>query len=180
MLEESLAKVLEPSQGFENIPQYKAKGKIRPTICLFCRHRVQFRLMKAILDALLVHDVCEGRMLPAYLELCRRGELARRIEEAYALLESCTLCPRECGVNRLADQRGFCRVGSEPKVASWNVHPWEEPPISGSRGSGTIFFSGCTGRCLFCQNYPISQLGVGNVVPVERLAEMMLELQAKG
>jgi putative pyruvate formate lyase activating enzyme len=143
-------------------------------------HQVQCRLMKAALDPPVGYDVPEERMFPAYLELYRRGELARRIERAYALLESCTLCPRKCGVNRLAGQQGFCRVGPEPKVASWNVHPWEEPPISGSRGSGTIFFSGCTGRCLFCQNYPISQLGVGNVVSVERLAEMMLELQAKG
>jgi len=83
-------------------------------------------------------------------------------------------------VNRLQGKQGYCRVGAKPKVASWNVHPWEEPPISGTRGSGTIFFSGCTGRCLFCQNYPISQLGVGNEVSVERLAEMMLELQRKG
>jgi len=83
-------------------------------------------------------------------------------------------------VNRLQGKQGFCRAGAQPKVASWNVHPWEEPPISGTRGSGTIFFSGCTGRCLFCQNYPISQLGVGNEVSVERLAEMMLELQHKG
>jgi putative pyruvate formate lyase activating enzyme len=136
--------------------------------------------MKATLDPLVVYDVREERMLPSYLERYHRGELAPRIERAYALLESCTLCPRECGVNRLAGQQGFCCVGLKPKVASWNVHPWEEPPISGSRGSGTIFFSGCTGRCLFCQNYPISQLGVGNVVSVDRLAEMMLELQGKG
>ena len=67
-----------------------------------------------------------------------------------------------------------------PKVSSWNLHLWEEPPISGTRGSGTIFFSGCTGRCRFCQNYPISQLGYGDVVSHERLAGMMLELQRKG
>jgi putative pyruvate formate lyase activating enzyme len=119
-------------------------------------------------------------MFPSYLNLYRNGELARRIERAYASLEDCCLCPRECGVNRLQGKQGFCRAGAEPKVASWNVHPWEEPPISGGRGSGTIFFSGCTGRCLFCQNYPISQLGVGNEIAVERLAEMMLELQGKG
>jgi len=65
-------------------------------------------------------------------------------------------------------------------VASWNRHIWEEPPISGVRGSGTIFFSGCTGACLFCQNYPISQLGVGQDFSLEELAGMMLELQAKG
>ena len=71
-------------------------------------------------------------------------------------------------------------MGDQPKVSSWNLHRWEEPPISGMRGSGTIFFSGCTGRCRFCQNYPISQLGYGEVVSVERLAAMMLELQHKG
>jgi len=120
------------------------------------------------------------KILPSYLNLYRNGELARRIERAYASLEDCRLCPRECGVNRLQGKKGFCRAGAEPKVASWNVHPWEEPPISGTHGSGTIFFSGCTGHCLFCQNYPISQLGVGNEVSVERLAEMMLELQCKG
>jgi len=119
-------------------------------------------------------------MEPGYLALHRDGRLKHRIEQAYSLLEECRLCPRRCGVNRLRGEVGFCRVGELPKVASWNVHPWEEPPISGTRGSGTIFFSHCTGRCLFCQNYPISQLGIGNTVTVERLAEMMLELQAKG
>ena len=71
-------------------------------------------------------------------------------------------------------------MGHLPRVSSWTLHPWEEPPISGSRGSGTVFFSGCTGRCCFCQNYPISQLGHGQTVSVERLAEMMLDLQHKG
>jgi putative pyruvate formate lyase activating enzyme len=71
-------------------------------------------------------------------------------------------------------------MGEQPKVASWNLHHWEEPPISGTRGSGTIFFSGCTGRCQFCQNYPISQLGYGEVISTDRLARMMLELQRKG
>jgi putative pyruvate formate lyase activating enzyme len=71
-------------------------------------------------------------------------------------------------------------MGAQAKVSSWNLHPWEEPPISGARGSGTIFFAGCTGRCRFCQNYPISQYGYGQEVSVERLAGMMLELQRKG
>jgi len=71
-------------------------------------------------------------------------------------------------------------MGGLPKVSSWNIHHWEEPAISGTRGSGTVFFSGCTGRCSFCQNYPISQLGYGDEVEVQRLANMMLELQRKG
>lgn len=117
---------------------------------------------------------------PGYLELAQRGELPDRARRAQQLLAQCVLCPRRCSVNRLAGEVGFCRAGAEPVVASWNVHPWEEPPISGTRGSGTIFFSYCTARCRFCQNYPISQLGVGNRVSVERLAEMMVELQTRG
>lgn len=117
---------------------------------------------------------------PGYLKLAQRGELPDRVRRAQELLAQCVLCPRRCGVNRLAGEIGFCRAGADPVVASWNVHPWEEPPISGTRGSGTIFFSYCTARCCFCQNYPISQLGVGNRVSVERLAEMMVELQARG
>lgn len=117
---------------------------------------------------------------PSYVQLWRSGELVRRAEVAWEMLRHCQLCPHRCGVDRLAGEHGRCRSGAMPKVGSWNLHPWEEPPISGTRGSGTIFFSGCTGRCQFCQNYPISQLGVGREVTVERLAEMMLELQRKG
>jgi putative pyruvate formate lyase activating enzyme len=106
--------------------------------------------------------------------------LAARVKAAYAALARCELCPRACGVDRFNGGRGACAVGAEPVVASWNVHPWEEPPISGTAGSGTIFFSGCTGKCRFCQNYPISQLGYGNRVNVARLAGMMLELQRRG
>jgi putative pyruvate formate lyase activating enzyme len=117
---------------------------------------------------------------PAYVALHRSGRLAARAQAAWAMLSNCELCPHCCGVNRLAGERGFCRMGELPKVSSWNLHSWEEPPISGTRGSGTIFFSGCTGRCRFCQNYPISQLGYGQVVSIERLADMMVELQRKG
>jgi putative pyruvate formate lyase activating enzyme len=117
---------------------------------------------------------------PGYIDLCHSGELARRIEAAEALLSPCELCPHRCGARRLAGQVGICRMAARAKVSSWNLHPWEEPPISGTRGSGTIFFSGCTGRCRFCQNYPISQLGYGQAVSAERLAGMMLELQRRG
>jgi putative pyruvate formate lyase activating enzyme len=117
---------------------------------------------------------------PSYLALHQSGELVRRIDAAWAMLAHCELCPHRCGTDRLRGERGLCRMGDLPKVSSWNLHAWEEPPISGTRGSGTVFFSGCTGRCRFCQNYPISQLDHGDVVAVERLAGMMLELQRKG
>ncbi|MGQ9682737.1 MAG: radical SAM protein [Anaerolineae bacterium] len=119
------------------------------------------------------------RQYPSYLRLYEQGELQQRAGRAQRLLARCSLCPRSCGVDRLAGERGYCRSGARARVASWNRHPWEEPPISGSRGSGTIFFSGCTGRCLFCQNYPISQINVGQDVDDKRLALMMLELQGK-
>jgi putative pyruvate formate lyase activating enzyme len=117
---------------------------------------------------------------PSYMTLYQSGDLAQRVDAARSMLAPCQLCPHRCGVDRLHGQRGICRMGEQPKVASWNLHRWEEPPISGTNGSGTIFFSGCTGRCRFCQNYPISQIGHGEVVSVERLAGMMLELQRKG
>ena len=86
------------------------------------------------------------------------------------LLSNCSVCPRRCGVNRMKGEVGFCRSGFLPKVASYNLHFGEEPPISGSRGSGTIFFSNCNMRCVYCQNYPISQFGVGNEVEIAELA----------
>lgn len=119
-------------------------------------------------------------MQPGYLALYRNGELTQRVAKGQEILRSCVLCPRRCGKDRLAGEVGWCRAGALPEVASWNLHFWEEPPISGTKGSGTIFFSHCTGRCLFCQNYPISQLGIGNKVSTTRLAGMMLELQRKG
>ncbi|MBN1402695.1 MAG: radical SAM protein [Anaerolineae bacterium] len=122
----------------------------------------------------------EDPTTPSYLALHASGELRQRVERAWERLHHCDLCPRACGVDRLAGQVGYCRSGAQPQVASANVHPWEEPPISGTRGSGTIFFSNCTARCRFCQNYPISQLGTGRVVTLERLAEMMLRLQKRG
>ncbi|MFH2069188.1 MAG: radical SAM protein [Candidatus Omnitrophota bacterium] len=107
-------------------------------------------------------------------------ELKKRVGRASAILSSCTFCPRGCRVNRLEGEKGFCRGGQSAKVASHNSHFGEEPPISGSRGSGTIFFSGCTLHCLFCQNYPISQLREGREVSVPELARMMLSLQKNG
>jgi len=105
-------------------------------------------------------------------------ELTERIEAAYKLLEACRVCPRECGVNRLKDDKlGFCRSGLNPVIASVSPHHGEEPPISGTRGSGTIFFANCNLRCEYCQNYPISQLGNGVERTTGELACQMLWLQ---
>ena len=97
-----------------------------------------------------------------------------------ALLIQCTLCPRECGVNRLKGQLGFCKADAQMKIARAALHEWEEPCISGINGSGTIFFSHCTLGCVFCQNHEISTMGKGKAISIERLAEICLELQEKG
>lgn len=96
------------------------------------------------------------------------------------LLEHCTLCPRRCGVNRAAGERGCCGAGETVRVARAALHPWEEPCISGSRGSGTVFFSHCTLGCVFCQNAPLSREGAGLEIGTGRLGEIFLELQAQG
>jgi putative pyruvate formate lyase activating enzyme len=95
-------------------------------------------------------------------------------------LEACELCPRRCGVNRRGGETGACGAGDKLKVASYCVHVGEEPPISGMSGSGTIFFSHCSMACVYCQNYPISQMGHGNPVETEDLAGMMLTLERRG
>ena len=108
-------------------------------------------------------------------------ELHERIEAAYKLLEACRVCPRECGVNRLKnDKLGFCRSGLNPVISSVSPHHGEEPPLSGTKGSGTIFFTNCNLRCLYCQNYPISQLGNGAERTPGELACQMLWLQEQG
>jgi len=117
---------------------------------------------------------------PSYLDLWATGELRERAQRAGQILKACQLCPRRCGVNRTRGERGFCRSGLVPIVSSYNVHHGEEPPISGTRGSGTIFLTHCNLHCVFCQNYPISQLGVGREKSVEALGQMMIDLQERG
>ena len=96
------------------------------------------------------------------------------------MLERCCLCPRQCGINRLAGETGDCHITSRVMVSSYGPHFGEEPPLVGRYGSGTIFFTYCNLRCVFCQNYTISQLGDGEPVNREELVRMMLSLQAKG
>jgi len=114
------------------------------------------------------------------LELNKKGILKERRKQLFKELENCKICPRQCGINRVRDVKGYCRTGRFALVSSYNLHFGEEPPISGSSGSGTIFFTNCNTHCKFCQNYPISQLGHGHEVDAIGLADIMLELQSKG
>lgn len=97
-----------------------------------------------------------------------------------ATIENCNLCPRNCGTNRTKNDAGFCRGGALPKVSLVSSHMWEEPPISGTKGSGTVFFANCNLRCVFCQNHTISDEGFGKEISIERLAEIFLEQQERG
>ena len=120
---------------------------------------------------------------PSYLGLLRSGVLQQRVEALERLLESCTVCPRDCLNNRLNNDIAACYSGRLPIVSSYTAHFGEEPPLVGTRGAGNIFFGNCNLRCVYCQNYQISQTHkqqLKNEVTHERLAEMMLELQARG
>jgi putative pyruvate formate lyase activating enzyme len=115
------------------------------------------------------------------VSMLSNAELDNRIEAAYQLLESCRVCPRECGVNRLKNEKaGFCRSGLNPVISSVSPHHGEEPPLSGTKGSGTIFLTNCNLKCAYCQNYPISQLGNGVERTVGELACQMVWLQEQG
>jgi putative pyruvate formate lyase activating enzyme len=120
---------------------------------------------------------------PGYVALLRSGELEERVEKLYALLASCSVCPRDCGNDRLKDVLASCASGLDPVVSSYTPHFGEEPVLSGTRGAGNVFFGNCNLRCVYCQNWQISQDWKAqrrNEVSVERLAEMLLELQASG
>jgi putative pyruvate formate lyase activating enzyme len=120
---------------------------------------------------------------PSYLALLETGELRRRVEALERLLESCTVCPLDCGNNRLKGELARCFSGRLPVVSSYTPHFGEEPALSGTRGAGNVFFGNCNLRCVYCQNYQISQTHkeqIKNEVTHERLAEMMLELQGRG
>ncbi|MDJ0722332.1 MAG: radical SAM protein [Desulfobacterales bacterium] len=118
--------------------------------------------------------------LPAYLPLHRDGRLAARIEAAREKLRHCDLCPRRCGVDRLAGELGFCQTAEHAWVASYAPHFGEEQPLVGRNGSGTIFFTHCNLGCVFCQNYDISHRSAGAPVTAPQLAAMMLDLQRRG
>jgi putative pyruvate formate lyase activating enzyme len=118
--------------------------------------------------------------LPGYLSLLDTGELAQRVAAATMHLRSCDVCPLRCGVDRTQGELGICKTGEKAQVSSYSPHYGEEHPISGWRGSGTIFFTRCNLRCVFCQNADISQRSAGREVSPEELAGVMLELQSQG
>jgi putative pyruvate formate lyase activating enzyme len=132
-------------------------------------------------------SVCQLKDLkhsnPSYLGLLDTGALSNRVEALEVLLERCTICPRDCLNNRLANEIAACYSGRLPIVSSYTPHFGEEPPLVGTKGAGNIFFGNCNLRCVYCQNYQISQTHkeqIKNEVTHERLAEMMLELQSRG
>jgi len=122
----------------------------------------------------------EQQWYPAYGKLEKEGKLAERVEAAYSIFEECRLCPRECGVNRLDGEKGFCHAPLKVMVSVAQPHFGEEISLVGRKGSGTIFFSNCNLRCVFCQNWPIALRGEGRAVEDEGLAQMMMYLQKIG
>jgi putative pyruvate formate lyase activating enzyme len=117
---------------------------------------------------------------PCYIKTYANSKLREKIEAGYKILENCALCPRQCKVNRIKGELGTCKVGKDPMVSSASPHFGEEPPLVGRHGSGTIFLTGCNLHCLYCQNYEISHLMMGEVVTTEEFAEQMLYLQRLG
>lgn len=118
--------------------------------------------------------------MPLYTQTHRQGKLDGRIDSLNQMLASCILCPRRCGVNRLKGEVGFCKAGKDARIASAFAHFGEEAPLVGTEGSGTIFFSYCNLRCLFCQNYDISHLAEGKDVKPSELSKIMLSLEKNG
>ncbi len=118
------------------------------------------------------------------MDFSRDSKIARlqeRLPPAMAMLDDCAICPRKCHVNRTAGSlKGICGVDARLKISSANLHHGEEPPISGTRGSGTIFLSGCNLKCVYCQNYPISQFRHGEYATIDEVAGMMLDLERRG
>jgi putative pyruvate formate lyase activating enzyme len=119
-------------------------------------------------------------MLPLYLEKLNPNELQQRADVLKKMLEECRLCPNECTVNRIEGETGNCNSTDEVIISSYGPHFGEEPELVGLYGSGTIFFTNCNLSCIYCQNYDISQLGIGKRVSIEELSDIMISLQRRG
>jgi putative pyruvate formate lyase activating enzyme len=119
-------------------------------------------------------------MAPGYIKLAANGELEVRVQELMSKLDECNICPRDCGVKRTKGELGFCKAGMTLSVSGTHPHFGEEAPLVGTGGSGTIFLTGCNLRCIYCQNYEISHLGIGEEISGDELVERMLKLQRIG
>lgn len=117
---------------------------------------------------------------PVYIRAWQEGRLGERIDAAWDVLSSCTICPRNCRVDRLAGETGVCKTGKKAWMGSYGPHFGEEAPLVGDNGSGTIFFTHCNLMCLFCQNYDLTHEGEGQEVTSDQLAWVMLNLQEQG
>ncbi len=118
---------------------------------------------------------------PSYLELYASGELQRRSDELWQReMRSCLLCPHDCAVDRVAGHKGVCRSTADLLITSHNLHWGEEPGLTGTGGAGTIFFANCQGRCMFCQNFSLSQFSRGKKRTISEMAAMMIDLQQRG
>ncbi len=117
---------------------------------------------------------------PAYLETYEKGLFPERIREGFERLQTCTVCPRKCGVDRTAGEKGFCRAGGAPEISSFGPHFGEERPLVGAHGSGTIFLTYCNLGCIFCQNFTISRLGEGTRITFDDFSRIMVDLQRQG
>ena len=118
--------------------------------------------------------------IPGYVRLAETGELRARVDRARAALRSCRLCPRACSVDRESGERGYCTAAAAPRVFRHMAHHGEEPPVSGTRGSGAVFFSHCTMRCGYCQNHRMSHSGEGRLRTAEEIAAMIASLAGSG
>ncbi|MCP4745067.1 MAG: radical SAM protein [Desulfobacteraceae bacterium] len=120
------------------------------------------------------------QFVPAYIDSLKKSNLKNSVQLAKAKLSGCTLCPRQCAVDRASEKLGYCKTGVRAIVASYDAHFGEEEPLVGRHGSGTIFFTHCNLLCLFCQNYDISHEGMGKELSNRQLADIMLHLQQAG
>jgi putative pyruvate formate lyase activating enzyme len=131
-------------------------------------------------DRKMTNEKEKNKAYPSYIDLYQSGELDQRIKKLKSYYQCCTLCPRDCRVNRLKGETGKCQATASLKISSAFAHFGEERPLVGTKGSGTIFFSNCGLRCIYCQNYTISIKGEGVMVDEQRVAESMMKLQALG
>ena len=161
--------------------QYKGALVMAITRRAFLKHSLLFASSLLVPSGFLSAARKKEKLwVPAYERLEREGTFAQRIEEAYSIFEQCVLCPRQCGANRLKGERGFCRAPAKLVVYTAQPHYGEEISLVGNKGSGTIFFSNCNLRCVFCQNWPIAHEGRGKELEDEDLSAMMLKLQKIG